>query len=166
MATKSRTYPGMKVDEGMRNSGFRLEGRQHPFTKLRRLIPEHHISRESITGKQAPHETNIRLKQRYFGVLKQNEQNVRINNALIKRGDNDVWSMKAGKLALFSRLRGIVPLIDIYDARCDRKYRGKFVSDTFSRRLYFGTKYFLSTPDYTLDFLPNLQFGYHIIYVM
>lgn len=72
--------------------------------------------------------------------------------------------MKAGKLALFSRLRGIVALIDIYDARCDRKYRGKFVSDTFSRRLYSGTKYFLSTPDYTLDVLSNLQFGYYIIY--
>lgn len=83
MATKSRTYPGMEVDEGMRNSGFRLEGRQHPFAELRRLIPEHHVSRESVTGKQASHETNIRLKQRYFGVLKQNKRNVRINNALI-----------------------------------------------------------------------------------
>jgi len=52
----------MEVDEGMRNSGFRLEGRQHPFAELRRLIPEHHIPRESVTGEQAPHETYIRLK--------------------------------------------------------------------------------------------------------
>jgi len=65
--------------------------------------------------------------------------------------DNDVWRMKASKLALFARLQGIVALIDIYDACCDRKYRGKFVSDTFSHRLYSGTKYFLSTLNYTLD---------------
>lgn len=61
----------MEVDEGMRNSGFRLEGRQHPFAELRRLIPEHHVPRESVTGEQASHETNIRLEQRYFGILKQ-----------------------------------------------------------------------------------------------
>lgn len=71
MVTKSRAYPSMKVDEGMRNSGFRLEGRQHPFAKLRRLIPEHYIPRESVTSEQTSHETNIGLKQRYFGVLKQ-----------------------------------------------------------------------------------------------
>lgn len=74
MATKSRTYPGMKVDEGMRNSGFRLEGRQHPFAELCRLIPEHHVPCESITSKQASHEANIRLEQRYFGVLKQSKR--------------------------------------------------------------------------------------------
>jgi len=62
MVTKSRTYPSMKVDEGMRNSGFRLEGRQHPFAELRRFIPEHYIPRESVTGEQASHETNIGLK--------------------------------------------------------------------------------------------------------
>lgn len=67
--------------------------------------------------------------------------------------------MKASKLALFSRLRGIVALIDIYDVRCDRKYRGKFVSDTFSRRLYSGTKYFLSTPNYTLDIFSNQTYN-------
>lgn len=75
MATeKSCTYPGMEVDEGMRNSGFRLEGRQHPFAELRRLIPEHHVPRESVTGEQTSHETYIRLEQRYFGVLKQRQE--------------------------------------------------------------------------------------------
>ena len=67
----SLTYPGMEIDEGMRNSGFRLESRQHPFAKLSRLLPEHHVPGESVTGQQAPHETNVRFEQRYLRVLEE-----------------------------------------------------------------------------------------------
>lgn len=79
--------------------------------------------------------------------------------------NNDVWCMKAGKLALFSCLQGIVPLIDIYDARCDRKYRGKFVSDTFTRQLYSRIKYFLSTLDRFSIKMFSAKFLYYIIFI-
>ena len=63
----------MEIDEGMRNSGFRLESRQHPFAKLSRLLPEHHVPGESVTGQQASHETNVRLEQGYLRVLEEEE---------------------------------------------------------------------------------------------
>lgn len=68
------TYPGVQIDEGMRNSGFRLESGQHPLAELSRLIPEHHVPRESVTGQQAPHETNVRLEEGYLRVLEQKKE--------------------------------------------------------------------------------------------
>lgn len=76
-----RTYPGMEIDEGMRNSSFRLESGQHPFAELSRLIPEHHVPGESVTRQQASHETNVRLEEGYFRVLEKKEQEYGFINA-------------------------------------------------------------------------------------
>lgn len=81
------TYPGVQIDEGMRNSGFRLESGQHPLAELSRLIPEHHVPRESVTGQQAPHETNVRLEEGYLRVLEQKKEK-RIS--AVKKGDYNI----------------------------------------------------------------------------
>lgn len=79
----------MQIDEGMRNSGFRLESGQHPLAELSRLIPEHHVPRESVTGQQASHETNVRLEEGYLRVLEQKRKK-RIN--MVKVGEGGLIS--------------------------------------------------------------------------